>query len=293
MPLSRATFDPDSLNTWATVDDVTLMGNYATSGEYGGITLAANRLSVNVPVTSQSFTRDFSNWYAAGGRGAGVCNEGALIAAFTPGRIARVRALNELSHYTTITGATCANAANAPGVITLNTAIPTQCSADTGWISPINTIRYHAVNAIGDERSRIGDNRVAVLRRTEVDPQSKLVPLTITEAGVARPVDDRAVLDLVTRFSVRFLMRDPGATPPPTGADFVPATEAMVNANPEQVRGVIIELAARTGEYEAELPTVVSQRLGPFRMLTGTNGGARTRALRAELLLPNVAMKRY
>lgn len=287
--------DPDNLNAWATVSDVTLMGNYATSGEYGGIALSVDRKTVTLPSTSQSFIRDFSSWYAAGGRAAGICNENALLAAFTPGRIVRVRALNDLSHYTRIESASCPNVAGAPAVITLETAVPAACPADTGWISPVNTIRYHAMNATGEETSRIGANRVAVLRRTEVDPTSKLVRLQVVEGGAPRVVDDRAILDFVTRFNVRFLMRrTAGGTPPPTNVDFAPATEAMVSADPEEVRGVIIELAARTAEYEPDLPTVASTRLRPFQMLDGTpSGGARTRALRAELMLPNIAMKKY
>jgi len=283
--------DPDDLNPWATVSDVTLMGNFATSGEYGGIALSVDGKTVNVPSTSQSFRRDFSSWYTAGVRTAGVCNESALLAAFTPGRIVRVRALNDLSHFTTITDASCPNVADVPAVITLDTPVPSTCVADTGWISPINTIRYHAVDATDDETSRIGANLVAVLRRTEVDPEKKGDPLEVPEGGSSRVVDDRAILDLVTRFNVRFLMRRTTGTSP-TAVDFAPAEELAVNTNPERIRGVIIELAARTAEYEADLPAVFGPRRRPFRMST-TNAGARTRMLRAELLLPNIAMKRY
>jgi hypothetical protein len=54
------------------------------------------------------------------------------------------------------------------------------------------------------------------------------------------------------------------------------------------VRGVIIDLAARTTEHEPEFTTNI--RLLSFQVLS-TPGGARVRQLHAELLLPNIAYR--
>jgi hypothetical protein len=282
--------DPDNLNEkLAVVDDVILMGNYATSGEYMNIKMSGDLLNVFVPTTSQSFTRDFTSWYAQGGVAAGACNDAALQSAFPPGRLVRVRNTVNASGYAQVARAACVGGA-PQAVINLMTQIQ-GCNADSGWIAPVSTIRYHAENAVDAsvESSRVRidkKNRVAQLRRTEMDPSAKAKPLLRAD-GTA--VDDRAILDYVVRFTVDFIVR----TADPNTISIVPATEAVVQANPEFVRGAIIELAARTAEHEPDMDVKdTAMRWPPFRVYS-TQGAARTRALRAEIFMPNVALPRY
>jgi Tfp pilus assembly protein PilW len=282
--------DPDNLNEkLAVVDDVILMGNYATSGEYMKITMGNNLTSVFVPSTSQNFTRDFTNWYAQGGGAAGACNNAALQTAFPQGRLVRIRNTVNTSGYAQVAGATCV-AGLPQAQISLQTQVQ-GCNADSGWIAPVNTIRYHAVNAVdtGVESSRVRidkKNRVAQLRRTEMDPANKAKPL---ERADGTPIDDRAILDYVVHFTVDFIVR----TNDPSTISIVPATEAAVQANPEYVRGAIIELAARTAEHEPDMDVKdTAMRWPPFRVFN-TQGAARTRALRAEIFMPNIALPRY
>jgi hypothetical protein len=102
-------------------------------------------------------------------------------------------------------------------------------------------------------------------------------------------VDDRAILDYVVRFTVDFIVRTTDANT----ISIVPATEAVVQANPEFVRGAIIELAARTAEHEPDMDvSLTTARLPPFRVFK-TQGAARTRSLRAEIFIPNVALAKY
>jgi prepilin-type N-terminal cleavage/methylation domain-containing protein len=273
--------DPDNYNTWATVDEVTLMGNYATSGEYMGITVSADGLTVQIPTQWQSFQRDFTEW---SGASAGQCNTTAFTAAFAVGRLVRIHTLTERNFFSTVASAQCPNA--GPAIVVLTTAIPAQCNANLGWIAPVNTIGYRVVNAADTEVSRSTVNRVALLRRTELLPTNKAQPLTLPGNGPR--VDDRAILDYVVSFDVQFLLRG-GA---PSSVNFLPTTEANVDAFPERLRGVIIDLASRTTEQELEFD---SQSLPPglaFRVLN-TRGGARVRRLHAELLLPNVAYRNY
>lgn len=279
--------DPDNLNAkYGTVDTVTLMGNYATSGEYMGISLNANANSVTVPTATQSFTRDFTNWYAANGQGAGTCSDAALQAAFPVGRLVRIRNVVNTNGFAQVASAKC-NTANPTAQIDLATQV-TGCNADGGWIAPVNTILYHVENATGDERSLIGNNRVAQLRRTEVDPADKTKTLMRTD-GSNLPVDDRAVLDYVVNFTIDFIMR----TNDPDTMNIVPGTVAAVRANPEFVRGAIIEIVARTAEHEPDMDVRLSEgRLPPFRVFS-TPGAARTRSLRSEIFMPNVALAKY
>ena len=279
--------DPENLNAWATVDEVILMGNYSTSGEYMGVVVTGSG-SVTIPNTSQSFRRDFTNWYPTGGNPAGSCNQTALTNAFAPNRLLRLHALDDRNAFAQVTSAVC----SATGAtINFNPALGTGCNITGGWVSPLNTIRYSVVPATtAAEISRIGANVVAQLRRTEVDPGNKANTLQIAEGGVNRDADNRVVLDYVVRFDVSFLMR--------TGLgvntlNWVPATADEVRNNPERVRGAIIELAARTAEHEPDMDVSGSAvRFPPFRLRAGP-GAARTRALRAELLLPNITVDRY
>lgn len=282
--------DPNNLNAWATVDDVTLMGNFATSGEYQGVTPDATRKVMTFPTTSQSFQRDFTYWYAEGGAAAGACNPTALATAFPPNRLVRIRTRSDRSLYAQVDSSTC-NSPAPTAQITLKGAAPSSCTLELGWIAPINAIRYYADNARdANEKSRIGDNRVVILRRVEVDPGAQANPLKVTDAsGTTTDADNRAVLDYVVRFNVDFLMRDATTR----RVDLVPATVTQVQTNPEWVRTAIIELAARTSEHEPDMQaSAVTSRVRPFRVLT-TRGAARTRALRAEIFMPNIAYKGY
>jgi prepilin-type N-terminal cleavage/methylation domain-containing protein len=266
--------DPGNLNSWAKVDSVTVMGNYATSGEYSGISISPNGQVVTVPMNWQSFRRDFSNWTGAS---AGQCNSAAFTSAFAVGRLVRVHTLTERNFYSTIAAVTCIGSVAAS--VTLDAAIPAQCNANGGWIAPVNTLRYSAVNATGDETGRL-TNRNVVLRRTEVNPANKANPLL--QPGGNVPVDDRDILDYTVLFNVDFMLTDGSAN----SVNFMPSPVANVIGRPEQVRGVIIDLAARTAEHEPEFSNMIPTLA--FRVLA-TPGAARVRQMHAEILLPNVA----
>jgi prepilin-type N-terminal cleavage/methylation domain-containing protein len=272
--------DPDSLNDWDGVDLVYLMGNYATTGEYTDISLAANNLTISIATDTQSFRRDFTEWTGAS---VGQCNADAFNAAFPVGRMVRIHTLSDRNFYSRVAAATCVGAAAA--TVTLTDAVPTSCSIVGGWISPINTLRYRVDNATGIQVSRTGVNRVAVLKRTEVKPEDKANELV--RVGTNTFLDDRALLDYVVNFRVSFMMRNSGSPV----VNFAPATDAAVRLNPEQVRGVLIDLSARTAEQEPDFFNA-GQNLS-FRVLsTMQQGAARVRRLRAEILMPNIAYRR-
>lgn len=287
--VARPSFlDPNNLNAdWATVDEIILMANYSTSGEYRGVQLNGTRDGVVVPITSQSFKRDFSHWYAAGGQAAETCNQTALQAAFVPGRLVRVHGKSDRNAYAVSDGATCTSASTVASIDFKASLSPACSNLEGGWVSPLNAIRYRVENAAGVEDSRSSPETVAVLRRTEVDPSAKGQALTATIGGVERNVDDRVVLDHIVRFSVEFLLTN--ASNAPRTLNFVPADQPVVQADPQRVRGAIVELVARTPEHESEMSSSVPG-LRPFK-LSPTRGAARTRSLRAELLLQNIAYR--
>lgn len=273
--------DPSGLNvsSFYTVDQVWLTGNFATTGEYSGISIDADGRTITIPMSWQSFRRDFTDW---AGTTAGSCNAAAFQAAFPVGRLVRVHGLNERNFYSRVRSTVCTGTTSA--TVVLEDDIPLHCNLNGGWIAPVNTMRYAVVDATGEERSRIGLNRVSVLRRTEVQPGARTQPLRLT-LGSEDPVEDRALLDYVVHFNVNFMLRRDDGTSIVT---MMPFADTAVRANPERVRGVIIDLAARTAEHEPEYSADVAA--AAFRV-HDTAGAARVRRAHAELLLPNVAYR--
>jgi hypothetical protein len=151
-----------------------------------------------------------------------------------------------------------------------------------GWIAPVNFMHYWVTDAAVAEGTRVGTNRVSVLRRTEVKPGSRLVPLPAP--GLNTPIDDRAILDYVVRFNVDFMLRTAANS---NVVDYARATDAATILNPERVRGVIIDLVARTAEHEPEYFQLPKYS---FKLFT-TVGAARVRSAHAEVMMPNVAIR--
>jgi prepilin-type N-terminal cleavage/methylation domain-containing protein len=272
--------DPDTLNdaTYYTTDDVWLTGNYATSGEYPGITLESDGKTVDIPMNWQSFRRDFTVW---SGLSAGTCVPEAFEAAFPVGRMVRLHGLTERNFYSYVDRTTCTGADTAQ--IVLTSTVPAVCNMTGGWIAPVSFMRYWVTDTSAAEGTRVGANRVSVLRRTEVKPGQRTAALTTTTGTT--PIDDRAILDYVVRFNVDFMLRIP------TNANiinFVPATDIATIANPERVRGAIIDLVARTAEHEPEFFSDLPHY--SFKVFP-TRGAARVRRAHAEVLMPNIAYR--
>lgn len=280
--------DPENLNAavapdppFYKVDDVWLSGNYATSGEYPNISVSADGVTVSIPMAWQSFRRDFTEW---SGATMGDCNFAAFDAAFPIGRLVRLHAMNGSKFYSHVSSTTCSGSslAGSPSTATvvLTEAVPPNCSMNGGWIAPVNVMHYSVVDAT--IREDASDGRMTVLRRTEVRPDRRGDPLT--PAGDTTPLEDRALLDYVVRFNVDFLMRSANTVL----MDYSIQPRGTVMANPERIRGVILELAVRTAQPEPEFTSAVPA--AAFRVYRQQgSGAARVRRARAELLLPNIA----
>lgn len=274
--------DPDDLNKWATVDQVLLIGNYTTAGEYPGVSVNAGGTTITFPATTQSFQRDFADW---SGPNAGQCNQTVFANAFAVGRMVRIHTQIDRVFFSTIQQATCAG---TQATVVINDPVPPQCNPNLGWIAPVNVINVAAADAAGDQTSRTDTvNRVTILRRTEMSPIRKDTALTPPASPLA--IDDRSILDYLVSFNVQFMITNPAV---PSTINWAPATEAAVRQNPERIRGVIIDLVARTAEHEPEFDASRFQQGLAFKVLP-TVGGARVRSLHAEILLTNIAYKGY
>ncbi len=277
-----------------TFDRVVLMGNYSTSGEYA-IGTGNTSTSVTVGHDWQSFRRDFNNWE----------NDTFVPALFTeafmPGRMVRIHTQSDSMFFTSIgTGGTTTGADPTVGV---TPAIPNTCTIGGGWISPLNSIVYEVQAATADEAARypVANGPVAVLRRFEAVGNDHTAVLPRPGGGNA---DSRSVLDYVVSFNLRF--RSSNGLNQPNTVSWAQTAPVNVGANPEYLRSVIIDVAARTPEQEPEMAVRFTAPLSSFTVfaqpgsaLPGTcqlnqrPGAARVRSARAEVFLPNIAFRGY
>ena len=116
-----------------------------------------------------------------------------------------------------------------------------------------------------------------------------------SSSGNVRLNSTQVVAEFVSSFRVKFLLdTDSGQATPSISANPVYGTSgaASVNANPEQVRAVIIELGIRT---PVEDPSIDYSAIGDagtrFDVDDGTKGAARVRHMRIEIPVMNVARR--
>jgi hypothetical protein len=158
-------------------------------------------------------------------------------------------------------------------------------------------MHYFVRNATGDEAPRFVGTTGAngQLVREEVDPGDKVTPFAV--GGVATP---RVILDYVVGFNLSFTMT--AETPMGAPDAFAPGVftnvAATVNANPQLIRAVRIDLAVRTPEQDptlSPLPWDAARCTGMrcFQVFTDRPGASRIRRMRAEVLVPNVAFEGY
>lgn len=294
-----------------TTDEVVLFANYETASDYSGLKVPnpsrGNELTLEQ--SWQSFTKDFTTWY----RPAGVYDPAAFQDAFRVGRLARVYTPRRMRHFSRIASTGNPIVVGAPVPFTLNQAIPPSCvdDANQGSVAPVSAIRYFARNATGNEAERFNTtDPVAQLIRQEVQPDDKRTPL-IPAVGQNAPGNTRAVVDYLVAFNLAFTMTD--ITPPQQPDNYVlgatvpgrilagNAAAAAVNANPETIRAVTIDLAVRAPQVDPTLPWTqlgCSGLLDPrqgicFQVSTQYQAAARVRRMRAEVFVPNVAFEGY
>ena len=282
-----------------TADDIVLMANYETSSEYPGVSMVSPG-TVSIGANWHAFRRDFTNWYDP--VPALATDDFAFRRAFAVNRLIRLRLSTNLYHFATVTRVNIPAAAS-PDAITMDFVpqLPADCqaAAATAWIAPVSAIRYTVrdatANTLDTERFDQSHGLMAQLVREEVLPGDKRTPLLM---GVNNQPNRRAILDYVVGFNLSFTMN--GAAGGIGVRDLYDVgididTALTVNANPERVRSVIIDLAVRTPEQDPTFPWSAANCGGMrcYQVFSDRPGSARVRRARAEVFVPNIASEGY
>jgi prepilin-type N-terminal cleavage/methylation domain-containing protein len=286
-------------------DNLTLFGNYETSAEYPGVTLI-DSTHIAVDQDWHAFQRDFTFWYNGN---PGMYDQAAFNEAFRVNRLIRIQTTRKLRHFAQIVrlthpGGGGGQLAEDDVLIEFSPALPSNCLSDVngGWVAPVSAIRYFVQNAptTGPEAERFANTTgpIAQLIRREVWPTDKVTPLA------ENPGNTRAVLDYVVAFNLDFTMN--GNTNAgerdlyPPGLPTTRWQASAVNATPERIRAVSIDLAVRTPEQDPTLPWTQAgcANLRCFQVFPSTGSGARRGSARvrrehAEVFVPNVAFEGY
>jgi prepilin-type N-terminal cleavage/methylation domain-containing protein len=271
-----------------TADSVVLIGNYETAYEYAITKVSFGNAGVFISPDSHAYRTDFTRWHA------GVVtdhDQTAFEDAFARRRLIRIRTPRDFHHFAQVTAAV-APTVTADPEIQFAPALPAGCASETASensIAPVSAIRYfvrNEVNPLPANADTFGP--MAQLVRAEMDPVAKQTTL------LAAAPPPRVVLDYVVAFRLAFVMN--GATAIGAPDNFVPgAPGTTVATNPERVRAIRIDLAARTPEQDERFPW--SQNtcadLQCFRVFDDRPGAARVRAVHAEVFVPNVAFEGY
>jgi prepilin-type N-terminal cleavage/methylation domain-containing protein len=290
-------------NNWANGfvhDEITLVGNYATSNEYPGIDLLPgnDRLTVDIDPAStwHSLQQDFG--WGANGVATPVINQELVQRAFPVDGLIRIQTKSGRRHFATINQVSQV----AGNVIQLGfdpALTDPEClnDVDGGWVAPLQVIRYEAgvspANTIQDDRAT---GVIAQLVRTNRIPRRMDTPMP---GAVAR-----VVVDYLAAFNLSFTM-----TPPNGNANNYPdnyaigslapnntANPAVVNLRPELIRAITVTLAVRAASTDPGMRFYNCQGLSCFQITNVAGGGgqaARVRVLRSEVFLPNIANESY
>lgn len=276
-------------------DRLVLTGNYATGDMYlvRGLDATGSRLFLQTDW--QGFRRSLMDSTGT------TVDTARFESVFLPGRKVMIRTQDNYTFYLTINSRDAATAS-----ITINPGLAgVSCGGSFAGsaIAPISQIEYTvtpfsstaagaslaAINAASNMTGDVG----SVLLRREL----------VADTGVPIVGSERAVLEFAVDFNIDFivdqnitrglppnLVRVDGSTGP-AAAIAGPGT-AAANPGPQNLRSLIVRLAARTAEQDPRFPFVApvpGEAMTRFRTNPALAGAARVRTLQTEILVPNVA----
>lgn len=283
-------------------DEITLVGNYATSNEYPGVTLerpgnSRITLDINPNTTWHSIQQDFG--WAANGTATTVIDQELVRRVFPVGGLIRIQTKSGLRHFATIDA--------MPDVVgnTIRLAFTPGISdadclddVDGGWVAPLQAIRYGAAtSAANTVQSDRATGTIAQLLRTQRNPRDMSQAMV---GGVPR-----VVLDYLAAFDLSFTMTAATGNENPDnyliGGTSINNTNdpGLVNQSPQLVRAISLTLAVRAPSSDPGMRFYNCQNLRCFQITNvggGTGGGsqaARVRVLRSDIFLPNIAYEGY
>jgi prepilin-type N-terminal cleavage/methylation domain-containing protein len=279
-----------------THDEITLIGNYATSNEYPGVEGAgpgSNTLTLTInPITTwHALLTDFG--WDANGAATPVINAAIVQQVFPRFGLIRLETANGRRHYATL---------QAPAVVAGNTismtfapVVPNTCDMAGGRVAPLQVIRYGAaLSAAGTVASDRFDTQIAQLVRTQRQATNMNLPMPGSVS--------RVVLDYLASFNLAFTMSQatgPGNADLYTiGANSADRTDnpVVVNNDPDRIRAIALTLSVRAPSTDPGMRFFNCANLQCFQISAEAGPGgaaARVRTLRSEIFLPNIAYEGY
>jgi prepilin-type N-terminal cleavage/methylation domain-containing protein len=294
-------------NPGVRADRLILTGNYATSDSYLVNTVGPTGSQIVLQPNWQAVRRDFGQW--EGGDFVPPpetpppppFDEIRFQQVFRAGRMLRLQTTTGKELFVTIQGTNPGGAGMQGPVINVSPSIPVGglCVgglADGAMVAPLVQIEYAVVPTT--------DAALAVLRdpssNTALDnalgrTNSVLVRRELDFNGTIIDGTTRIVLEFVSNLQFDFVFdtSGPGVAPNLVRLGDA-AAQGVINATPEQLRAVRVDLAARTRQHEERFAFVprtdpVNQALTSYKVNSLAPGAARVRSLHTEVLLPNLA----
>ncbi|MEO0321364.1 MAG: prepilin-type N-terminal cleavage/methylation domain-containing protein [Myxococcota bacterium] len=281
-------------------DQLTLVGNYATSDGYLARPAGAANNAVIVQEGWQAFRRSFgAPEIPAGGAGftANAYDPNFFQAVFSQDNQLHIETTAGNHFFVAIQGSTGVNrqVAFAPG-----TPPNPDCGDLTGsTVAPLSRIRYRVLDPAADARFAALVNPTDAARGIT---NSVLIreQIQFNGADTVVPGTERVILEYVANFSLTFVVdnRAPPFAGPPNLVllDDTQGAQAFLAANPERVRSVIVDLSARTPDADPGFRPLAGNRdpaangpLTRYRVIPNLDAAARVRSIRSEIFLPNVA----
>lgn len=292
-------------NPGVRADRLVLTGNYATSDNYLVNTLGPTGSQIVLQPNWQAMRRDFGQWGPADPAESPApppFDEVRFQQVFRAGRMLKLQTTTGKELFVTIQGTTPGGAGMQGPVINVAPSIPVGdlCVgglADGAIVSPLVQIEYAVVDPTTDASLSVltDPSTNPVLEAAVGRTNSVLVRRELDFNGAVIPGTTRIVLEYVTdfRFGFVFDTSGPGVAPNLVRQEGA-AAQGIINATPEQVRAVSIDLAVRTRQHEERFAFIprtdpATQRLTSYQVSTVAPGAARVRSLHAEVLLPNLA----
>lgn len=293
-PGSRAALSaiPGASSNPTQADAISITGNFVTSDAYLVRSIAQNGMRIELQCAWQGFRRSFSDTVADP---RGNTFDAALFRqVFSVGRMLHLQTLNDYHFFVRITGASLVQGPTPEATraqIDVTPALPIgglqmQGLGEGSLVAPITEIRYQLMEPAPD--------LPAVADPLVTGPRTVLARIE-REIGTGAVLSQQTVLEWAVHFDVDAVVDValPGNPPNLQVLDDA-AAQAAVAANPQNVRALLVEIAARTAEQDPQFPFVPSPpAIGPssYLVFPGRPGAARLRSARAEISLPNLVTR--
>ncbi len=300
---------PEAATNGAKADRIRLVGNYATGDSYLATGVDGSGGRIFLQRQWQAFRRDFG---VVAGTGSAEYPFDPLRFSdvFQPGRFLHIFTQQNQHFFVRITGVEPERAAIS---FTPTLPIGSACVgglADGALVAPLVRLEYTVMDLAADgvlgARLRPVGGRVLPAGDTLGRSSVQLVRREVAFDGAATPQrgTERIVLDYAAFADYRFVVDQESTTGRPPNLQVLagPVAQNYIQNNPEDVRSVIVTLAARTADQDPRFPWVPAGAGNPalgipptrYRVHAGVGGfqgAARVRALRSEVVLPNLAYR--